>query len=265
MKWHAYAMITTLWKQPYPQMDKNKKETCKNEKSFCIRLELSPYLWDKRTREVLPKNFQYGTSCRRKKRKVGSSSQCRRCTGALTTTAARLPRWCHHLLETEAINRWVGIAQEEQRRFLQTNRYRKAQWFILLTGSWGSLWVAGDPGTILVRGRVHSWKMGVEDVVAPWSASLTGGSTAHVLLGSGAGVDVIGVSSVFPFLGVPGAITVNNSWETEKALSELDSWRFPTAGKLWLILEDFKAIFLFYEANQHLTTSLVGGIEWPMH
>lgn len=49
-------------------MNKNKKETCKNENSFCIRLE-SPYFWDKRTREVLLKNFQYATSSILKEKK----------------------------------------------------------------------------------------------------------------------------------------------------------------------------------------------------
>lgn len=50
-------------------MNKNKKETCKNENSFCIRLDLSPYFWDKRTREVLLKNFQYATSSILKEKK----------------------------------------------------------------------------------------------------------------------------------------------------------------------------------------------------
>lgn len=93
-------------------------------------------------------------------------------------------------------------------------RYWKAQWFILLTGSVGFVWVAGHVGTVLVWGRVRSWKVSVEDVISH-SASVTGESAVHVLLSSVGGVDVIRVSSVFTLLGVAGTVPVNNTWERE--------------------------------------------------
>lgn len=83
----------------------------------------------------------------------------------------------------------------------------------------------------MVLGRVGSWKVGVENAVASRSASFTGRSTAHVIVSGVAGVDVFRVSSVFTRLGVAGAITVNNGWEKEKALSELDSRHFLSLSK----------------------------------
>lgn len=46
----------------YPTVDKNKKETCKSKNRFCSVLGLLAHPWDKRTRKILLKNFQYGTS-----------------------------------------------------------------------------------------------------------------------------------------------------------------------------------------------------------
>jgi hypothetical protein len=75
-----------------------------------------------------------------------------------------------------------------------------------LTGSCGTLVHA-----VLVWVWVCSWKAGGEDVSIQ-SAPLTGGSTACIFIHKKGGVDVFLVCSVFPFLAVAGAITVDNSW-----------------------------------------------------
>lgn len=153
-----------------------------------------------------------------KKKIVGSNSVSR----ALTTTTAHFPRWCHQLLETGDDLHMSAYHSRGSQVFLQMHCYWRAQWFILLTGSEGFLWVVRFRETVLVLGWVCSWEVSVEDAVTSWSASFTGESTAHVILSGVAGVrvDVCRVSSVFAFLDIAGAITVDNSWERETALSE---------------------------------------------
>lgn len=72
----------------------------------------------------------------------------------------------------------------------------------------------------------------MEDGVICWSVFFTGGPAAEIII-SRVGVDVIRVSSVFTSLGVAGAIAVNNSWEREKALSELNSSHSLSIEKTW--------------------------------
>lgn len=92
--------------------------------------------------------------------------------------------------------------------------------------------MVGHRGMVSALGRVFSWKLGVEDGVTCWSVSFTGGPTAEIIISS-VGVDVVRVGSVFAFLGVAGPVTVNDSWEREKALSELDSSHSLSTEKTW--------------------------------
>lgn len=134
--------------------------------------------------------------------------------------------------------------------FLQKNRDWKAQWFILLTGSGGFLWDAGHPGTVFSLGRVCSCKVGVEDVIY-WRAFFTGVATKFILsrVGVVARVDICWVSSVFSFLDISAAITVNNTWEKEgRHFQNLTADVFWVYKRVGIITEDsdFKAIFLFF-------------------
>ena len=167
-----------------------------------------------------------------------------------TTAGGHLPKACHHLLETDAIHT-SSCPSDRPETSLWTNCYWKAQWLILLTGIRGILWLAGDPGAVLVWGRVHSWEVRVEDAVASWSASLTGGAAAHLIVrraagANDAGVDVFWVSSVFAFLGITGAITVYNSWKTGATVRTwqlMDSDYRKDGG---LSHSGFRAILIFY-------------------
>lgn len=168
----------------------------------------------------------------------------------LTTAEGHLPKSCQHLLETDAIYT-SSRPSDRPETSLWANGYRKAQGLFLLTGIRGILWLAGDPGAVLVWGWVRSWEVRVEDAVASWRASLAGGATAHLIIrraagAHDAGVDVFGVRSVFAFLGITGAIAVYNSWKTEEPLSEPDSWCILTIGKTVAYLTVTSELFFFF-------------------
>ena len=129
---------------------------------------------------------------------------------------------------------------------------------MLLTGVRRALRLAGDPGAVSVWGRELGREARVGDAVVSWSTSLAGGAAAHLIIwgaagAHGAGVDVLGVSSVFAFLGVTGAITVYNRWKTEEPLSEPDSWYILTIGKTaaYLIREWLQSYFSFFFIKQN--------------
>ena len=137
---------------------------------------------------------------------------------------------------------------------------------MLLTGVRRALRLAGDPGAVSVWGRELGREARVGDAVVSWSTSLAGGAAAHLIIwgaagAHGAGVDVLGVSSVFAFLGVTGAITVYNRWKTEEPLSEPDSWYILTIGKTaaYLIREWLQSYFSFFLLSKRAANYISSG------
>lgn len=118
----------------YPTVDKNKKETCKSKNRFCSVLGLLAHPWDKRTRKILLKNFQYGTSylevsktgeSMEKKKIIGSSRQCVQGTGYHNSP---LPKQCPQLLETgdnQHTKEYISPGRSET--VLQTNHHWQTQ------------------------------------------------------------------------------------------------------------------------------------------
>lgn len=105
MDWYACITIPAVWKQSYPKVDKNKKETCKSKNSFRVMLELSPRPWDKRTRKTLLKRlpkWHYFSQGKQNREADGQKLQAVAADAyrALTTVIAHLPTWGHQLLET---------------------------------------------------------------------------------------------------------------------------------------------------------------------
>lgn len=217
-------------------MGKNKKGMCQKETSLCCQVSTVTISLGQENKGHSSEKFPVRYFLEMEKKTifffVSNSSQW---YSTVITAGGHFPKSGHHLPETDAINT-SSCPSDRPETSLWTNRYWKAQWLILLTGIRRILRLAGDPGAVLVWGRVHGREVRVEDAVVSWSASLTGGATAHLIIWRAAGaydagVDVFGVSSVFAFLGVTGAITVYNSWKTEEPLSEPDSWYILTIGK----------------------------------
>lgn len=244
-----------LWSQLYGnnfihKWVRTRREMCQNETSLCYQVSTVTISLGQDNKGCSSEKFPVRYFLEMEKNIFFSVSGSSQWYSTPRTAGGHLPRSCHHLLETDAIHT-SSRPSDRPETSLGTNCYWKAQWLILLTGIRGILWLAGDPGAVLVWGRVHSWEVRVEDAVASWSASLTGGAAAHLIVrraagANDAGVDVFWVSSVFAFLGITGAITVYNSWKTEEPLSEPDSWWILTTGKTVAYLIVTSELFFFF-------------------
>lgn len=170
---------------------------------------------------------------------------------ALTATQPTSRNDVPNFQRQETTDIWCVALKKIRDVFVQKNRNWKAQWFILLTGSGGFLW---DAGHVFFSGRVCSCKVGAEDVIY-WRAFFTEVATVRFILsrvgvvGVVAWVDICWVSSVFSFLDISAAITVNNTWEKEgRHFQNLTADVFWVYKRVGIITEDsdFKAIFLFF-------------------